>query len=138
MIGTLKSKSDLFGAFASALCMVHCLLTPFLFIAQACTDTCCHSAPTWWVWIDYIFLIISFFAVRQSAKNSNSPFIVRALWISWVALATILIINGTGLYRIHEYFKYAAALSLIGFHLWNLRFCKCKAEHCCTGSENAV
>ena len=34
-IKTLTTKSDLWGAFASGLCLIHCLATPFIFLAQA-------------------------------------------------------------------------------------------------------
>ena len=51
---------DSVGIIASTLCMIHCIGTPFIFIAKACSATCCSEAPLWWVIIDYIFLFISF------------------------------------------------------------------------------
>ena len=47
---------DFIGALASSLCLVHCLLTPVLFIVKACTSSasCCAGAPVWWQVIDYV------------------------------------------------------------------------------------
>ena len=59
MIAILKQKSDLIGAIASFICMIHCLATPFLFIASACSKSCCAAAPKWWVWLDFVFLSLS-------------------------------------------------------------------------------
>ena len=51
---TLNIKSDTIGALASGLCMVHCLATPFFFIASACSASCCSNTPLWWQWMDYM------------------------------------------------------------------------------------
>ena len=37
----LKINSDLIGALASALCTIHCLVTPFIFLASTCARDCC-------------------------------------------------------------------------------------------------
>ena len=66
----LKINSDLIGASASTLCTIHCLATPFLFLASTCSKSCCSGAPSWWLWLDYGFLIISFFAVYSSTKST--------------------------------------------------------------------
>ena len=38
-------KPDSIGVLSSALCMIHCIATPFFFVATACTATCCSAAP---------------------------------------------------------------------------------------------
>lgn len=123
-------KADLLGALASGLCMVHCLATPFLFIAAACTDSCCASAPAWWRWIDVLFLVISFFAVYRSASRSDHTGWKLGLWISWVALFVFVSNEQLGILPVAHYFKYTAACSLIAFHLINLRHCRCQAKRC--------
>lgn len=50
----LKINADTFGIISGSLCLVHCVATPFLFIARACTDTCCSSTPVWWQLVDYL------------------------------------------------------------------------------------
>ena len=68
---------DNLGIIASTLCMIHCIGTPFLFIAKACSTTCCADAPLWWKAIDYAFLIISFllFILLQKSSNNTLNFI---------------------------------------------------------------
>jgi hypothetical protein len=52
------NNSDGIGALASTLCLIHCLITPFIFVVQSCATSCCASAPAWWLFFDYFFLII--------------------------------------------------------------------------------
>ena len=52
-VSSFSIKADTVGAAASFLCMIHCVATPFLFVAQACASTCCSAAPTWWRAIDF-------------------------------------------------------------------------------------
>jgi len=132
MIAILKQKSDLIGAIASFICMIHCLATPFLFIASACSKSCCAAAPKWWVWLDFVFLFISFLAIQRSIKTTSKPWIKYTLWGSWIALCTAIIMEQSPVIVITEYFKYTAAFSLIGFHLYNLKYCQCKSGKCCS------
>ena len=132
MIATLKQKSDLIGAIASFTCMIHCIATPFLFIASACSKSCCASAPTWWIWLDFIFLFISFFAVYRSTQTTSKSWMKPALWTAWAGLLITILIEQSGWLYFSEYFKYTAAFSLIGFHLYNLKYCQCKSNKCCS------
>jgi len=124
-------KPDILGALASSICLVHCIATPFIFIAQTCSATCCETSPSWWNWIDYLFLLISYFAVYQSTKNSLNSIIKYALWSSW-ALFSMTIINER-LHFIHlpEYVKYIAGFLLVILHLYNLKYCQCKTDKGC-------
>ena len=45
----LELHYDKIGIISSSLCMIHCLGTPFIFVAKACSATCCSDAPTWWL-----------------------------------------------------------------------------------------
>ena len=65
---------DSIGIIASTLCAIHCIATPFIFIVKACTATCCSDAPSWWLMIDYLFLIISFLAIFFISKNLTINF----------------------------------------------------------------
>ena len=49
-------NSDTFGALASTLCLIHCILTPLLYVL-----------PLWWKGLNLVFLLISFFAVYAGA-----------------------------------------------------------------------
>lgn len=124
-------KPDNIGALASTLCMIHCFATPFIFIAQSCATTCCASAPEWWIWIDYIFLAISFFAIYRSTKTTSKQWIKSALWISWILLVIIILNERIALIHLPEIFKYITASSLVVLHLYNRKYCQCKEDECC-------
>ena len=126
-----RQNSDLIGALASSLCMVHCIVTPFLFIASACSETCCASTPTWWVWIDYIFILISFFAVYRSTKTTSKSWIIPSMRAAWGALLISILIEHNSSINISSNFKYISAFALIGLHFYNLRYCQCKSDKCC-------
>lgn len=129
---TLK-KSDRIGVLASALCMIHCVATPFIFIAQ-CTTTCCDVAPDWWIWIDYFFLTISFFAVYHSSQNTTKKFIKSALWISWSLLFVTIINERLLLIHFPHALKYIAGSLLVILHLYNQKYCQCKQDKCCANN----
>ena len=130
----LKINSDLIGASASTLCTIHCLATPFIFVASACTQSCCATAPTWWIAIDYAFIFISFFAVYRSTKSTSKYWIKPTLWISWIALFSFILIEHNSSLVLSDFFKYFSALSLAGFHIYNLKYCQCKNDECCVAN----
>ena len=131
MLNISLQKSDAVGALSSGLCMIHCLATPIFFFATTCSTTCCTAAPLWWQWMDYFFLAVSFAAVKYSTKTSNNNFIKYALWLSWIGLF-ILILNVKFLwFNVPENTKFIPAFSLIGFHLYNIRYCNSQSEKCC-------
>lgn len=129
------NKSDKVGALASTLCMIHCIATPFLFIAQTCSSACCSATPDWWIWIDYFFLAISFFAVYKSTQTTTKNFIKPALWISWIALFIAIANERLQLINLPHSFKYISGISLVVIHLYNLKYCQCKTDQCCTNNE---
>ena len=131
MLNISLKKSDAVGVISSGLCMIHCIATPFFFIAATCSTSCCDSAPVWWQWLDYFFLIVSFFAVSYSVKTAKSKGIVYGLWISWGALFLLILNAKFGWLNISENIKFIPAFSLIGFHLYNFWNRQCKTEGCC-------
>ena len=76
-------KPDTIGSLASTLCLIHCIATPFIFITQACTMSCCADAPIWWQSIDYIFFNYIIFAIYRSTKTSTKLEIKIALWLQY-------------------------------------------------------
>tara|TARA_Y100000766_G_scaffold276673_1_gene281136 strand:- start:59 stop:472 length:414 start_codon:yes stop_codon:yes gene_type:complete len=124
-------KSDTIGVLSSGLCMIHCIATPFFFVATACSATCCSAAPSWWQWLDYFFLIVSFVAVRYSTISTNSRLTEIGLWVSWIGLL-IFILNAKFLwFNISPNAKFIPAFTLIGFHLYNRMYCQCEQKSCC-------
>lgn len=131
MLNISIRKYDSLGALASGLCMIHCIATPFLFIASACTVSCCSATPLWWQWIDYAFLGISLFAVINASKSTVNKFIKYGLWISWIGLFLFLLNAKFLWFSLSINLKYIPALSLVSLHIYNLRFGKCKKDECC-------
>ena len=131
MLNISLKKSDFIGILSSGLCMIHCIATPFIFFTAICSTSCCSTAPLWWIWLDYVFLIISFIAVLQSTKSISFKPIKYGLWISWVALL-ISILNIIFVWiNISDNIKFIPAFSLIGLHLYNFIFCKSNSLECC-------
>ena len=126
-----QNNSDSIGAIASSLCLIHCVATPFIFIAQTCSATCCESAPTWWTIIDYVFLAISFFAVYWSSNNSSKQWVKYSLWFNWIALCLLIINEKLQLYSIPEGIIYLPAMTLFVLHLYNQKYCRCNNNQCC-------
>ena len=129
---TFNTRSNLFGALASGLCLVHCLATPLLFITQANMahhDDHHHGhGASWWGGLDFIFLIVAIFAVYYSAKNSSLKWMPLALYISWGVLAFIIVNEKLHLLHLPHEIIYLPALALIGLHLYNKKYCNCEGE----------
>lgn len=124
-------KPDSIGSIASILCLIHCVATPFIFITQACTMSCCAGAPTWWQSIDYIFVVISFFAILRSTQTSSNKIIKIALWITWFLFFISIMNKAIQLFYINQNITYSAGITLALLHLYNLKYCQCDNEKCC-------
>ncbi len=127
----LEQKSDILGALSSGLCLIHCVLTPFLFIAQSHSLGCCTATPGWWSTVDYLFLIISFFAIYKSTKATTKNWMKYALWMSWFALFFIIMNEHFGFVSLAEESIYLPSLSLVFLHIYNSKYCKCTNEEYC-------
>ena len=128
----IKQKTDSIGVIASTLCLTHCIATPFIFIAQNCSMVCCDSAPVWWSFIDYFFLVVSFFAVYRSTQTTSSYWIKPFLWLSWSVLFIIKKKKKIAWFPLSEQAIYFPALTLIVLHLYNKKYCQCNNNKCCT------
>ena len=128
-------KSNSVVIIASFVCLIHCISTPFIFIAKVCTTTCCDSATPWWVSLDYVFLVVSLIAVYQSSRSSNNRFIVIPLWFSWLILLFVLLNEQIKLVSLFDYAVYIPTISLIILHIYNMRYCKCNSSKCCVSNK---
>jgi len=128
----LKQKSDTIGAISSILCLIHCVFTPFLFVAQSHSSCCSEDTPIWWKSIDYIFLIISFFAIHKSATETSKKWIKYAFYLCWLALCFIIINERIGVLSISYKAIYIPSLSLVVLHIYNYKYCNCSEDTCCS------
>jgi len=128
-------RSDTMGAIASGLCLIHCVATPFLFVAHAGAHGHehghGHGSPLWWGTIDLLFLAISLLAVWWSSRNSSKQWVKYALYVSWAGLAFLILNEKLGWVHLLEEAIYLPALSLVFLHLYNRRYCQCDDETCC-------
>ena len=133
MINTinLSSKSDIIGVTASGLCFLHCVATPFLFVAHASTLSTEATHPWWWGGLDIMFLAISFFAVYWSARNTSRKWIKYTLWISWCLLSFIIVNEKFEILHLSEETIYLPSIALVFLHIYNHRYCRCDEENCC-------
>jgi len=125
------------GALASGLCLIHCIATPFLFLAHAEVSTGHHhhESPFWWGLIDIALVIVSFWAVHWAASKSSRQWMKWALRGTWFVLAFIILNEKLELMHLPEEVIYVPALGLIGLHLYNRKYCQCADEECCTVPE---
>ena len=115
----IKKRPDYIGAIASTLCLLHCIATPLIFIAQAGALNCCGSPPTWWKLIDVLFVIISFFAIYNSTLTSSNKLMKVSLWLSWFLLFFIIINEKIAWLPLNESVIYFPAIILTVLHLYN-------------------
>ena len=127
---TFTDKSDSIGALASGLCLIHCIATPLIFVVQPLTVSD-QAAPFWWQSLDYIFLLISFFAVFWTVRNTSKTWIKYALWVSYVLLVFAIMNEKFELFHLGELVEYLPAASLIGLHLYNRKYCQCAPNDSC-------
>ena len=127
----VKIQSDYLGVIAGTLCMVHCALTPLLFLTQTQLINISFLTPTAWKSLNYVFLAISAVAVYQSIQNSTNLLIKRLLVFAWIILTSLILNELFEITHIAEAFTYAAATALCGLHVYNLKYCQCDDEDCC-------
>lgn len=124
-------KGDYLGAVAGFLCLVHCVATPFLFIVKSCASTCCTDTPVWWQLIDYLFLIVSFFAIYQSTKTTQKSWVKVGLWVSWTILGLIILNEQFQVIYLAKEIIYIPSILIVVLHLYNLKYCQCAKNECC-------
>lgn len=128
----LTAKSDIIGAAASTLCLIHCIATPFLFVVQAGVVSAGEARPSWWGLLDIVFLTVSLFAIIWTNRTTAKSWVGKALWISWLLLAFVVLNEKFSLIPVTEEAVYIPTLGLIFFHLYNRKYCRCGQEVCCT------
>jgi len=120
MTQKLTYKEDLIGASASFLCLIHCLATPFVFLVKSSAAVCCSETPSWWQAMDYIFLVVAFFAVVHVTNNQRSKEWMKfCLVVSWLGLLLVTLNSTYFLFHITNELAYIPAISLVCLHLYN-------------------
>jgi len=129
------SSSDIIGASASAMCFIHCLVTPFLFVAYSNTVIIENTYPWWWGILDIVFLLISLFAVYWSTYNTSKQFVKYTFWTLWILLALIIINEKWEIVHVAEVFIHLTTLGLVFLHFYNRHYCQCENDKCCVDAK---
>ncbi len=132
------SKSDIIGAWASGLCLVHCLATPFLFVAQAGLISDGEAHLQWWGILDFVFLFISLLAIWWSGKTTSKRWMRVALWVSWALLLLVVLNEKLAIVPLVEQAIYVPAVGLIFFHLYNHRYCQFEKDGYCVEEHSNI
>ena len=116
MVLTTKN-SDYIGAISGILCIIHCIITPLLFLinSELATKQTLFALQL----IGYVFLIISFFAVYRSALNTTNKTVKVLFFLFWGALLFLILNESFGVFRIAETFTFISAFSLSALHIYN-------------------
>ena len=123
-----NSESDIFGVVSSSLCLVHCIVTPLIFVVHATSVSCADVSPYWWKMIDYTFLLVSFGAIYHTTKQTVLNWIPYALFGGWMVLAILILNEAYHLISLPHMLVYIPSLSLAFLHLYNRRYCKCNGK----------
>lgn len=123
--------SDIYGSLASILCIIHCLATPLLFMASASDLTGTTLTPWWWHLLDFVFITISFVAIRQSIRTSTISWMPLAMYSSWIVLSVLIIIDKTSFITLPGNINFLPAISLVFLHFYHLLYHRFRrGSHC--------
>ena len=128
---SITINSDHVGVTASSLCMLHCFFTPLLFVSQATSIVFTQEIHLLWQSLNYVFLLISILAIYHTVKNSTKLSVKVLLVLTWLILSSLIINEFFEISSIPEIYTYAAAVSLSGLHIYNLKYCRCDDDNCC-------
>ena len=117
---------DFFGAFCSALCIVHCLITP-VFLLIGISTTAIGFAETEWVHWALVMpaILFALWSLPAGIKTHGSfkPIVFGAAGI------ILMLMSGFVEHRYESYLVVSAGLLLISAHLINRRLVLKRAEN---------
>ncbi len=73
-----------------------------------------------WHLLDYLFLIVSFFAIYKTATRTRKNWLKIGFWSSWFFLLTLLINEKLTVLELSESLIYLPTISIIILHSYNL------------------
>lgn len=125
-------NSDYIGASTSGLCMLHCFATPLIFLSQSAAINISQEITFLWYLLNYMFLLISFIAIYYSVKNSSNFLVKVLLYLFWLLLSALIINEALSIFPVPELYTYISAFSLSSLHIYNLKYCRCDDDECCS------
>ena len=128
-----NKNPDYVGVISGGLCILHCIATPLLFISNA--ELAGHGTPIEWQLLNFIFVAISFLAIRTSAKNSSNSTVKVLFYVLWAILFGLIFNESIHIFHLPELATYISAFSLCCLHVYNLKYCQCEDENCCVNNQ---
>ena len=126
-------NSDKMGIISSLLCLLHCAFTPLLFIYQPTILNSYTDFPEiWWRLASLLIIPVSLYAVYRSNKNTTNKSLGVAMWVCCFILLSTIINEAFEIFSLKEYFSYGASITLGFLHVYNLKYCTCEDDNCCT------
>ncbi|WP_071837496.1 MerC domain-containing protein [Thermonema rossianum] len=115
--------ADRLGMLNALICLVHCLALPLLATIGSFSHLLLES-----IWLDLVFIAISYFAVWRVARKSPAytP-TIRWLWL-WASIFAISLLIGHSGYPFFEYFSYFASVMLAWTHFKRYRETGCSND----------
>ncbi|SOE23084.1 MerC mercury resistance protein [Spirosomataceae bacterium TFI 002] len=110
----LFNFSNYLGIASATLCVVHCILTPFLIVLVIKYE--------WWANLSYLFLLVSFTAAWEATKSKPPRHIFLLVWIGFAILSFCIILEDT--FEFAELLSYFASLVLVLGHILNIKHCR--------------
>ena len=119
--------SDWLGVAASALCTIHCALSPLFFVSKPVLASTfgpqMHTHGPW-ASLDYVFLILSLLAVWYSSEHTRDSAIAWILWGAWATFAVGLFFEPLE-WSFGKILMYVGSIVLVIAHLKNYQH-QCK------------
>lgn len=113
------NKSDIVGIIASSICVVHCILTPFIVVLFPFIIKENYEA------LNYLFLVIGFISMILSVKSTKLNLVKYLLIYFWIQLCLSILLEEKSV--IFSLLMYFSAFGLIVSHILNIKYCKnCK------------
>ena len=126
-------NSDKIGIISSIFCLFHCAITPILFISQpTILNTYSDSLEILWRLASLLFIPFSLYAVYRSNRNTSHRYLGFFMWLSCFILLATIINEAFEIFSLEEYLSYGASITLGFLHVYNLKYCTCKDDDCCT------
>jgi hypothetical protein len=130
MIDLVRKNSDELGMVGSALCIIHCLATPFLLVFLAASPYSQVGNYYWWTMLDVVFLGVSVLAVWITIQRTAFRWIKIGMVVSLLLLAFFIFNERLEGIEFPVDMVYFPAVALVILHIINLRKCRCETACC--------
>lgn len=124
-----KHFYDYLGIAGSGMCLIHCLAIPILFFVQnSIAKDVLKGLDLENVYLDYLFVLLCFFAVFSVTKQNDSWKISTSFWVFFILFSISVLFEED--FEHLDLLGYGASLGLIITHIININHCKkCQTEN---------